>query len=254
MERVICVISYDGTQFSGYQVQPNGRTVQEDVENALQKMHKGKFIRITASGRTDAGVHAKGQVIHFDSPLVIPEENWKKALQTLLPKDIRIVDVQKTTEDFHARYGTKRKEYRYRILNSVDPDVFKRNYTFHVPDKLDLQAMNEACTYFEGTHDFTSFSSAKSDVKGDKVRTIYEAYCYVDGDEIIFSVTGNGFLYNMVRILVGTLLEVGKGRKTPATIQEIFEMNDRSQAGKTAPPQGLYLWDVDYNEKQRSQV
>ncbi|MEH7223745.1 tRNA pseudouridine(38-40) synthase TruA [Bacillus sp. JJ1566] len=247
MSRYKCIISYDGTQFSGYQVQPNKRTVQSEFEHALQKMHKGDEIKIFASGRTDATVHALGQVIHFDSPLSIPVEGWKRALNSMLPGDIRVRSVEMVELGFHARFDVKAKEYRYRLLVNEDPCVFKRHFTYHYPYPLDLHAMEEAAGLLVGTHDFTSFCTSKTEVQ-DKVRTIFQIKIEKYEDELVFSFIGNGFLYNMVRIIVGTLLEVGSGQKEARRIPSILSAKDRSLAGKTAPGQGLYLWQVFYEE------
>ncbi len=247
MRRYKCIISYDGTHFSGYQVQPNKRTVQSAFELALQKMHKGEQVKTVASGRTDATVHARGQVVHFDSPLSIPVEGWKRALNSMLPEDIRVRSVEEVDPDFHARFDVKAKEYRYRLLMSEEPCVFKRNFTYHYTFPIDLYAMREASLRLLGTHDFTSFCASKTEVQ-DKVRTIYEINIEGYEDELIFSFIGNGFLYNMVRILVGTLLEVGSGQKDPSMMEAILSGKDRSLAGKTAPGQGLYLWQVYYEE------
>ncbi|GGD03206.1 tRNA pseudouridine synthase A [Thalassobacillus devorans] len=246
MQKLKGIIQYDGTAFAGYQVQPNGRTIQAEIETALQKMHKGQTVKVTASGRTDAGVHAVGQMIHFTSDLDIPPEGWERALNAMLPDDIRIDDIQYADAGFHARYDTKGKEYRYKILNQKDPDLFRRYYSYHVPQKLDIAAIKEACRYLEGEHDFTSFCSARSTVKGDKVRTITKADIQPEGNELVFIFRGTGFLYNMVRILVGTLLEVGKGERKPEEVIAMIEAKDRSAAGKTAPPHGLFLWEVFY--------
>ncbi|MDC3417828.1 tRNA pseudouridine(38-40) synthase TruA [Aquibacillus salsiterrae] len=246
MERIKCTFSYDGTDFSGYQIQPNGRTVQEEFEKTLMKMHKGTPVKVTASGRTDRGVHALGQVIHFDSYLSIPIENWQRALNAMLPDDIFVKEVHKVTGSFHARYGVIEKEYRYFIHNSKEPDVFKRNHTVFIGNELDILAMKQACEHIVGTHDFSSFCAANSGVKGDKIRTIYHVSCEKDVDTIMFRFKGSGFLYNMVRILVGTLLEVGRGERNPTDLKQILQAKDRSCAGKTAPPQGLYLWNVKY--------
>ncbi|WP_139365019.1 tRNA pseudouridine(38-40) synthase TruA [Litchfieldia alkalitelluris] len=245
MTRLKCTISYDGTHFNGYQIQPNKRTVQETIEQVLTQMHKSP-VRITGSGRTDAKVHAMGQVITFDTTLDIPSVRWKKALNTLLPDDIAIIHVEQVTEDFHARFSVVKKEYRYKISRTVEKDVFSRHYLYHYPYQLDLEMINFAMNLIKGTHDFTSFCSAKTDVK-DKVRTIYEAGIIENEDELIFRFVGNGFLYNMVRILVGTLLEVGQKRISLEQIEQMLEVHDRSLAGKTAPGHGLYLWKVDYD-------
>lgn len=247
MQRYKCTISYDGTLFSGYQVQPNARTVQSEIESALARIHKGQAIKITASGRTDAGVHAKGQVIHFDSPLSIPDERWPMALQTVLPEDIAVIKVEKALSSFHARFDAKGKEYRYfvRLVKTNDP--FTRHYQYQYGYHLDVNQMRYAAVHLVGTHDFTSFCSAKTEVE-ERVRTIKEIEIVEDGDIIMFRFVGNGFLYNMVRILVGTLLEVGRGLKSPEQMIDILAAMDRNQAGKTAPPHGLYLWKVLYEE------
>lgn len=245
MQRYKMTISYDGTAFSGYQVQPNKRTVQSVIEDVLAKIHKGKDVRIFASGRTDAGVHAKGQVIHFDSDLAITEERWGTALNSMLPNDISVLSVKKVNDQFHARFNAKGKEYRYQLSLSRQRDPFLRNYVYHYPYALDIEAMNEGSKYLIGTFDFTSFCSAKTEV-ADKIRTIQEIDISQEGDLLTLRFRGNGFLYNMVRILVGTLLEVGSGERKPEDLAAIIARKDRSAAGKTAPPQGLFLWEVVY--------
>ncbi|RFU61428.1 tRNA pseudouridine(38-40) synthase TruA [Peribacillus glennii] len=248
MHRYKCIISYDGTQFAGYQVQPEKRTVQLELEKALRKIHKGDEVRVSASGRTDAGVHAMGQVIHFDSSYSFPAENWEKAMNALLPDDIAILRVEKVSQEFHARFHASGKEYRYMISLSKKRDPFRRNYAYHFPFALDSKAIKDAIPFLLGTHDFTSFCSAKTEVE-DKVRTIREIELVEDNGLLVFRFVGSGFLYNMVRILVGTLLEVGTGKKKPSDVAEILEKKDRSFAGKTAPGQGLYLWEVFYENK-----
>ncbi|MFB6469199.1 tRNA pseudouridine(38-40) synthase TruA [Cytobacillus sp. Hz8] len=245
MQRLKCKVQYDGTSFSGYQVQPNKRTVQGELEKALQRLHKGGMVKVYASGRTDAGVHAKGQIIHFDSPLAIPLIKWETALQSMLPQDIAVSCFEMVAPGFHARFDAKGKEYRYFVHISPQRDPFKRNYSYHYSYPLDFEKMRNASESLLGTHDFTSFCSAKSEVE-DKVRTIHAIEISQDGDLLMFRFVGNGFLYNMVRILVGTLLEVGSGGLSPASVKEIIERKDRQFAGKTAPPQGLFLWEVFY--------
>ncbi|HZH61643.1 MAG TPA: tRNA pseudouridine(38-40) synthase TruA [Metabacillus sp.] len=244
--RVKCIVSYDGTHFNGYQVQPNKRTVQSEIEAALKKLHKGQSIKIHASGRTDAYVHAVGQVVHFDTTLTIPPEKWPYALNSLLPNDIVILEAEHVADQFHARFDAIKKEYRYKLSTQKMIDVFKRDYTYHFPYKLDIESIRQACFHLCGTHDFTSFCVAKTDVE-DKVRTIYSIELIEEGTDLIFCFTGNGFLYNMVRILMGTLLDVGQGKKTPDQIPSILEGRDRSLSGKTAPGHGLYLWKVYYD-------
>ncbi|WP_040985023.1 tRNA pseudouridine(38-40) synthase TruA [Oceanobacillus jeddahense] len=249
MERIKCTIAYDGSDFAGFQVQPDHRTVQGSLEKALTKIHKGETIRIQASGRTDTGVHAVGQVIHFDTPLTIPERNWKQAINTLLSDDVRVVNVEKVADAFHARYSVKQKEYHYLVLNREDPDVFRRDYVLHFPKSLDIEAIQAACKHLEGTHDFTTFSSAKSSVKGSKVRTLFHASCRKKDDDIEFVFRGSGFLYNMVRIMVSSLLDVGIGKRKPEDIPALLEARERGQLGKTISPKGLYLWEVSYEEE-----
>jgi tRNA pseudouridine38-40 synthase len=245
MPKYKCVIAYDGTDFAGYQVQPEKRTIQSEFEAVLAQMHKGTIIKVTASGRTDSGVHAKGQVLHFESPLTFPTENWIKAFSALLPTDIIVLEVDIVPDDFHARFHTTGKEYRYIVARSKLRDPFKRNYAYHYPYPLNVEAMREAISYLIGTHDFTSFCSAKTEVV-DKVRTIKEMDFEESDDFMIFRFVGEGFLYNMVRILVGTLLDVGSNKMSPHDMSGILDKKDRSFAGKTAPAQGLYLWKVFY--------
>ncbi|MEP9408819.1 tRNA pseudouridine(38-40) synthase TruA [Peribacillus frigoritolerans] len=245
MPKYKCVIAYDGTDFAGYQVQPEKRTIQSEFEAVLAQMHKGTIIKVTASGRTDSGVHAKGQVLHFESPLTFPTENWIKAFSALLPTDIIVLEVDIVPDDFHARFHTTGKEYRYIVARSKLRDPFKRNYAYHYPYALNVEAMREAISHLIGTHDFTSFCSAKTEVV-DKVRTINEMDFEESDDFLVFRFVGEGFLYNMVRILVGTLLDVGSGKMSPHDMSGILDNKDRSFAGKTAPAQGLYLWKVFY--------
>lgn len=245
MRRIKCTIAYDGTHFAGYQIQQQKRTVQGELEHALSIIHKGQFVRVYASGRTDATVHAYGQVIHFDTSLAIPDEKWPKALNALLPDDVIVKEASEVPSSFHARFSVKKKEYRYRVWIG-EKNVFLRHYVYYYPYKLHVTAMNEALRYVIGTHDFTSFCSAKTEID-DKVRTIYEAEVIQEGEELIFRLVGNGFLYNMVRIIVGTVLEVGRGERRAEEMKTILQQKNRSAAGKTAPGHGLYLWHVSYD-------
>ena len=245
MPRIKCKISYDGTGFSGYQVQPGKRTVQGELEKVLDKMNKGTSNRVSASGRTDAGVHARGQVIHFDTALEIEPARWQIALNSLLPDDIAVHSVNIAAADFHARFDAVGKEYRYFLLQSKHRDPFQRNYAYQFQYGLDHDAMREASNQLLGTHDFTSFCSAKTEVE-DRVRTLKEINFFEENGLLVFRFVGNGFLYNMVRILVGTLLEVGTGRRAADSMLQLLEGQDRTKAGKTAPGHGLYLWDVFY--------
>lgn len=246
LRRMKATICYDGTDFSGYQVQPGKRTVQLEIEKVLAKMHKGKEIRITSSGRTDARVHATGQVIHFDTPLSIPNEGFKKALNTQLPSDIRVVDMESVDQSFHARFSAKGKRYRY-IWNCEEvQSPFRRNYSVETKGiKPDVSKMLEGASYILGTHDFSCFCASNTSVV-DKVRTVHSLEFEWHGEELHMVIEGNGFLYNMVRIIAGTLWEVGIGKRSASSIEEIIASKSRENAGKTAPPQGLYLEKVFY--------
>jgi tRNA pseudouridine38-40 synthase len=245
VRRVALWVTYEGTHFSGYQVQPNGRTVQEEIEKALSKIHKGEPIRIYSSGRTDAGVHARGQVVHFDSALTIPSARWPKAINACLSDDIRVIEAGYVSEAFHSRYQAIKKEYHYRVLLRKEGDVFRRNLTHHIAYSVNIERMQKAAELLVGKHDFSSFCAANTDVK-DKVRTLFDVSIVSDRDELVFKLVGDGFLYNMVRIIVGTLLEIGAGKREIAEISMILQAKDRTVAGKTAPGNGLFLWKVSY--------
>ncbi|ASB63329.1 tRNA pseudouridine synthase A [Bacillus sp. A053] len=245
--RLKCTISYDGHLFNGYQVQPGKRTVQDELEKALAVLHKSKErIPVVSSGRTDSGVHAAGQVIHFDTPLSIPAERWPYALNALLPDDIAVKQAEIADDGFHARFSAVKKEYRYFVYTEKHPDVFKRHYAYHFSYRLNVQDMKEAAKHLIGTHDFTSFCAAKTEVQ-DKVRTIYELDWTETDDGLQMRITGSGFLYNMVRIIVGTLLDAGIGKIAPDDVKSMLEAKDREAAGRTAPGHGLYLWNVYYD-------
>lgn len=246
MRRLKVTISYDGTLFAGYQVQPGERTVQLELENVLTKMHKGEKVKVTASGRTDARVHATGQVIHFDTPLAIPVERYKKALNVQLPRDIRVLAVEEVNIDFHARYSVSGKRYRYIWSCEEEQSPFRRHYTVETNGlKPDVAKMEEAAQYIIGTHDFTCFCAANTSVV-DKVRTVHSLSFSWHGEELHMVIEGNGFLYNMVRIIAGTLWEVGIGKRQAKELEEIIASMDRGKAGKTAPAHGLYLEKVFY--------
>ena len=244
MQRIKCIISYDGSLFSGYQVQVDKRTVQGEIEAVLTKMHK-TAVKVIASGRTDAGVHAYGQVIHFDTTLDIPAARWVQALNAMLPHDISVLSAEYAEPSFHARYDAKGKKYRYVIDLRKIRDPLKRNYSFHYPHDINVERIEKAIPYIVGTHDFSSFCAANTDVL-DKVRTIYSIQCLLAGNQLTLTYSGNGFLYNMVRILTGTLVEIGNGKRKPEEMKDIISAMDRGAAGKTAPAQGLYLQEVYY--------
>lgn len=199
-------------------------------------------------GRTDAGVHALGQVANFKTNANIPIEKMAMAINSNLKKSIVIKEAKEVEEDFHARYNCKRKTYQYVINNSPYGSAIYRNLEYCFSSKLDVQAMKKAIQYFEGEHDFKAFKASGTSSKS-SVRTIYQAELLTNGDKIIIRLTGNGFLYNMVRIIAGTILEVGLGKIKPEEIPEIIKSKDRQKAGKTLPPQGLYLVEVNYEEK-----
>lgn len=243
-----CTVAYDGTSYHGFQYQPKEASVQEQIEKALTRIHKAP-VTIFGSGRTDGGVHAQGQVFHFDSSLQLRPNDWLRAINTYLPLDIRIREVEEATLDFHARYDARKKEYRYQIYRSPLEDPMKRLYWMHIRYSLDVEQMRKAAELFLGEHDFTGFSSSKSAVKS-RVRTIYrleiEQRELEDGDELILICEGNGFLYNMVRIIAGTLIDVGRGRRSLEQVKRALVEKNRAFAGKLAPAHGLFLWRVDY--------
>lgn len=247
MKRVKATVAYDGTDFAGYQFQPNMRTVQSVIDKALVKLHKDKSIYSVASGRTDAGVHAYGQVIHFDTPLSLTPDRWRMALNVLLPKDVRVVDIEFVDEEFHARYSATGKTYMYKWSRSEIQSPFERNYVVHLGKwRPDVERMREAATYFIGTHDFTSFCSSKT-ATASKVRTIRELTVVEKDEELIMTIEGDGFLYNMVRTIAGMLFAVGIGWNKPSDMKEMIEAKDRKKVGKTAPAHGLYLMNVTYD-------
>ena len=246
MRRLKATISYDGTHFSGYQVQPGERTVQLELEKVLSTMHKGEMVRVTASGRTDSKVHATGQVIHFDTDLSIPVERYQIALNVQLPRDIRVLQVEDVPSEFHARFSVKGKRYRYIWSCESVQSPFRRLFSVDTKGvKPDVKKMQEAARYIEGNHDFSCFCAANTSVV-DKVRTVHSLDFEWHGEELHMVIEGNGFLYNMVRIIAGTLWEVGIGNRTPSNLKDVIASMDRGKAGKTAPPHGLYLEKVFY--------
>lgn len=243
-------MAYDGHLFHGFQMQPNQRTVQGEIEKALQKMTKGKRVIVEGSGRTDAGVHALGQVIHFDYPgNVIPADRMILALNSMMPMDIIFKECEIVSEDFHVRYSAKGKWYRYRVSLDRFVNPFKRFYTGHYPYPLEVERMQIAAKDLIGTHDFTSFAASGGQII-DKVRTMY--YVNVEKDEkeneIVFDFICSGFLYNMVRILVGALLEIGNSKRPVDDFPRIIAAKNRQEVRETAQASGLYLYHVFYDE------
>ncbi|WP_283579838.1 tRNA pseudouridine(38-40) synthase TruA [Ligilactobacillus aviarius] len=248
-KRYKITIAYDGTNFAGFQSQPHQRTVQSVLERAVNKMSKkDEFIPIFGSGRTDSGVHALGQVVHFDFPHEMSADSMLKALNSMLPLDCVVVDCEIVPDDFHARFTTHGKRYMYRVSQSYFVDPFKRNYTGHYKYPVDLEKIKAALPDVIGTHDFTSFCASGSNVKS-HVRTIYDATVRRDEtqNELIFEFAGNGFLYNQVRIMVATLLEIGRGKRPVHDFLRLYEVKDRNEARETAPASGLYLKEVYYD-------
>ncbi|MBO6232553.1 MAG: tRNA pseudouridine(38-40) synthase TruA [Clostridia bacterium] len=245
MKNIKLTIEYDGKDFNGWQKQPDKLNIQGTIEQAIERI-TGEKVELNASGRTDAGVHAIGQVANFKTNYELPIEKWPLALNANLKKSIVIKSAEEVDERFHSRLTCKKKTYRYIINNSKYGTAIYRNLETHIPQKLDVEKMKNAVKYFEGEHDFKAFKASGTSSKS-SVRTIYKAEVIEMPDERIYiELTGSGFLYNMVRIISGTLVEVGLGKIKPEAIPEIIESKQREQAGKTLPPNGLYLVKVEY--------
>lgn len=243
-KRVLLDIEYNGTSYCGWQRQPNGPTVQEEIEKALFKITREK-IGITGAGRTDAGVHALGQRAHFDIKANIPAERLPFAINACLPRDIRIIKGQEVSEAFHARFEARGKEYVYRIFNRRQASALGRHFFAHVGVRLDDTLMQQAANDLIGEHDFAAFAATGGSVTT-TVREIHGAKVIRQDDEVILTVYGTAFLYNMVRIIAGTLIGVGEGRLPVDIFAQAIRTGDRMDLGPTAPPQGLYLMHVDY--------
>lgn len=244
MKKIALEVSYDGTNYAGFQRQNNHPSIQGELEKALSQMSKVP-VTVVGAGRTDAGVHALGQVVHFTTVLNIPIEKWPLALKNFLPEDIIVRRAYAVEDDFHARYDAVGKRYRYQIDLGPVPHIFHRRFSYHYPYKLDVQKMREAARYFIGTYDFSAFCASGSSVE-DKVRTIYDVTIEEEETLLKIDLHGNGFLYNMVRIIVGTLLEVGIGKKEASEIPDIIASKERKRAGITVPAKGLILIKVEY--------
>lgn len=244
MKRVKLVVAYDGTNYSGWQLQKNAVTIEQKLNEALSEL-LGEEIVVTGASRTDAGVHSLGNVCVFDTNTRIPAEKISFALNARLPEDIVVQDSCEVNADFHPRAGKSSKTYEYRVLNRTFPDPTRRRDTYFYHYPLDVAAMQKAASLLEGEHDFKSFCSVHAQVET-TVRTIYNCTVGKDGDIIKIRVTGNGFLYNMVRIIAGTLIEVGAGKRAPEEILEMLERTDRCSAGPTAPAHGLTMIGIHY--------
>lgn len=243
MKRIRIIVQYEGTNYVGWQTQPNGLAVQERIERELNKL-TGEDITLHASGRTDSGVHALAQVAHFDTESRIPPDKFCYALNVGLPADIRIL-FSGEAEGFHSRFDVKRKHYCYSLQVSPHASAFTRNTALHVHTALDAEKMREAAALFLGEHDFAAFKAAGTTVEN-TVRTIYRSEWTKEGSLLRYDVAGSGFMYNMVRILVGTMLEVGQGRRDVSSVAKALSSGNRKDAGPTAPAHGLMLRRVEY--------
>ncbi len=243
MKRILLTIAYDGTAYHGWQVQPNGITVQQTLQDSLEKL-LGVRPSVTGCSRTDAGVHAHKFCCHLDCNDSFPENAFLRGLNSLLPNDIAVIGCREVRNDFHARYNCLGKKYIYTMYTGV-LDPFKSRYKLHIDKEPDIELMNVFCKGVIGKHDFEGFSSSKRSVV-DTVRTVNECVTKKDGNHILFEISADGFLYNMVRILAGTALYVGYNRIAPECYETVFNSKNRNCAGETLPPNGLFLEDVYY--------
>ena len=242
--RYLITFSYDGSKYYGYQKQPDKKSVQGELERVLTQINSNNSVLVSASGRTDSGVHALNQKAHFDLETEIPVEKLKNSMNKMLPESIYIKNVENVSDDFHARFDVNRKKYTYKI-NVGEYNPLEFNYIYQYNDKLDIDKMKEAIKFFIGEHDFSSYVK-DADEKETCIRTIYDAYIEEDAGIISITFEGNGFLRYMVRNMVGSLIEVGSSKRKIEEIKEILDSKDRKSAGITAPSNGLYLVDVYY--------
>lgn len=252
MRRIKLIVAYDGTEYSGWQIQPEAPTIEMYLDKAIHEL-TGENVHVTGASRTDAGVHAYGNVAVFDTESTIPGDRFTFALNRFLPDSIVIQDSWEVAGDFHPRHCNTRKTYEYRILNTVVPLPQKRNFTWHVAGSIDIEKMREAAAYIVGEHDFKSFCCVRTQAES-TVRIIYSLEVLQEGSEIIIRIKGNGFLYNMVRIITGTLIQVGKRRFKPEYVKQMLEAKDRTVAGQTAPPQGLTLVGIEYVDNDDARI
>ena len=238
------VVAYDGVAYAGFQSQKNALAIQDVIEGAIEKIFSEK-IRIVMSSRTDAGVHARGQVFHFDSDIVKDEYKLKYSMNSLLPKDIHVMDVKQVSRDFHARYSVKKKTYEY-LINLGEYDVFLRGRAYQCFYKLDVDLMRQGAALFLGEHDFTSFNTSSLKEYPNQVRTISEFSLTMKKDILIIRVTSSGFLRNMVRIMVGTLIDLGRGKKSLDDIRRMLDEPSKGTRRYNADPNGLYLVKIFY--------
>ncbi len=251
------VVSYDGTDFGGWQRQKNARSVQEELEKALEKMH-GHPVKVTGAGRTDAGVHARGQAAGFFTDIAsIPAGRFALALNKLLPGDVRIMSADDAPKDFHARFDASLRRYRYFIATGDSQEATSRRYSWFVPRRPSLEILNAMAATIVGEHDFTSFASAK-DISISRSRFIRESSFWFDGPGLVYQVSANAFLWRMVRSLVGTLIflepQAGSATEGAAMMKDLLQGRDRAKAGPTAPAHGLFLWNVEYGERKYGHI
>lgn len=242
--RYLIKFSYDGTNYSGFQKQKGLNTVEEKLEEALTKINNGKKTTITATGRTDKGVHALCQYGHADIDVNITEKKLKRAMNSNLPDDIHVIDTKEVEKDFHARYNVKEKEYKY-YINIGEYNPLERNYVYQYNYNLNIDNMKKAIKYFEGEHDFRSFVTENKE-KENCIRTITYTNIELEDNKIIITFKGNGFLRYQVRNMVGLLIKIGENKISPDSVEKIIESKDRTKATKTAPAEGLYLTEVIY--------
>jgi tRNA pseudouridine38-40 synthase len=244
MRTIRLTLEYDGTAYLGWQRQPQGMTVQQALEEAVARI-TGAMPSVVGSGRTDAGVHARGQVAHFKTPSAMPAATFHRALNALLPRDIVVLGAEEAAADFHARFSARGKRYAYTIWNDPVRPVLKRHIVWHCRRRLAVDRLRAASECLLGTQDFRAFESSGAAAKT-TTRTVTLAEWSRNGPELVFAVEADGFLYNMVRSIVGSLVEVGLGKRAPEWIRELIASRDRTKAGPTAPPRGLCLVRVDY--------
>ncbi len=245
MRNIKLVIEYIGANYNGYQKQPKGKTIQGCLEKALQELFNEE-ITTYASGRTDAGVNALGQVVNFTTNATMPADKMAIAINHHLPGDIRVVSSEQVYMNFNSRFSAKSKTYIYKICTSEQLSVFDNKRYLHYPYPIDLELLKQACQKLVGKHDFSSFMSTGGPEKLSTIRTIYDAHVDIQDNYITFEITGNGFLYNMVRIIVGTILEIARGKKKLDVFEALYQGNCRNLAGKTVEPYALYLKQVNY--------
>lgn len=237
-------LAYDGTGYRGWQAQAEGDTIQGLVERVLTRMAKAP-VRVVGAGRTDAGVHAREQVAHFTLERAIEPEGLKRGSNTLLPQDIRVLSVSEAAPDFHARFSATAKTYHYRLDRSDVHLPFRSRFSLHYPHALDLGALDEAAKVLVGEHDFEAFRASACSAKG-SIRRVFESSFHRDDPELVYEVRANGFLHHMARNFIGTLLEVGRGKRSAQSLAGLIESKDRRLAGPTAPAKGLHLMQVEY--------